>query len=210
MNPSEPPNAVETLLIVFGLLGVALGAFHWLSSPWFIAVKQTLAEWLVDAGVMWPLERSAPWWVLTNYPDQNDVLTLLDGAVLVGYILATALTLGGLVSALLALATRITGRWSWPRYHHLAQTLIPLAACGVFLGLSALTVTMLRSEGVSLAWVDAARLILLLASALWSVWLAWRVAGLSAGGLQRGLVTSCVAGAAMLVVGGWALLFWIW
>lgn len=210
VHPSEAPNAVETLLIVFGLLGVAVGAFHWLASPWFIAMKQALAEWLVDAGVMWPLEWSAPWWVLTNYPDQNDVLTLLDGAVLVGYIVATALLLGGAISALLALATWALGPWAWPRFHHLAQTLIPLAACGVFLGLSALTVTMLRSEGLSLTWVDAARLVLLAASALWSVWLAWRVAGLSAHGLRRGLAASCIAGVAVLIFGGWGLLFWIW
>jgi uncharacterized protein involved in high-affinity Fe2+ transport len=29
------------------------------------------------------VDATAPWWVLTNYPDRNDVLTLLDGALLV-------------------------------------------------------------------------------------------------------------------------------
>ena len=28
--------------------------------------------------IIWPLEQSAPWWILTNYPDQNDVMTLPD------------------------------------------------------------------------------------------------------------------------------------
>ena len=50
----------------------------------------------------------------------------------------------------LAASVRILGRWSMPRLHHLAQSLIPIAACGVFLGLSSLTVTMLRAEGLTL------------------------------------------------------------
>ena len=33
------------------------------------------------------------------------------------------------------------------RFHHFAQALIPVAGCGVFLGLSSLTVTMLKAEG---------------------------------------------------------------
>jgi hypothetical protein len=203
-------NPWETVLIVFGLMGVGLGAFHWTASPWFISAKQMLAAWLVDRGVMWPLETTAPWWILTNYPAQNDVMTLLDGAVLIGYIGATALVVGGAVTALLAGATRALGAWSWRRFHHLAQTLVPLAACGVFLGLSALSVTLLRAEGMTLSWVGAARALLLCGAALWSIWLAWRVAGLSASGLPRGLATTCVALATVVGLSGWVLLFWMW
>jgi polyferredoxin len=203
-------NPWETVLIVFGLMGIAVGAFHWSASPWYVTAKQFFAERLIDHGVMWPLELTAPWWVLTNYPAQNDVLTLLDGAVLVGYIVLTALVLGGAISVLLAASTRALGAWSWPRFHHLAQTLVPLAGCGVFLGLSALSVTLLRGEGLALPWVGAARALLLAGAALWSAWLAWRVAGLSAHGAARGLATLCVTLAAGLAVGGWGLLFWTW
>ncbi len=208
---SDQPKMVETLLIVFGLLGVAIGAFQWSASPWFVTVKQVLAGWLVDHGIFWPIEWTMPWWVLTNYPDQNDVMTLLDGLLLVAYILATALVLGGAVSALLALAVRGLGPWSWGRFHHLAQTLVPMAGCGVFLGLSALTVTMLRSwVGMELPWVGLARILLLAGASLWSVWLAWRVAGKTAHGLKRSLATGCAAFASGLVVGAWVLLFWVW
>jgi polyferredoxin len=203
-------NPWETVLIVFGLMGIAVGAFHWSASPWYVTAKQFFAEWLIDHGVMWPLQLTAPWWVLTNYPAQNDVLTLLDGAVLVGYIAVTAVVLGGLISVLLAASTRALGAWSWPRFHHLAQTLVPLAGCGVFLGLSALSVTLLRAEGLTLPWVGAARALLLAGAALWSAWLAWRVAGLSAQGAARGLATLWVTLAAGLAVGGWGLLFWTW
>ena len=122
-------------------MGIAVGAFHWSTSPWLIAIKQTAAEKLVEIGQTWPLEASAPWWLLTNYPERNDVLTLLDGAVLVAYILATALACGAAVTIMLALAARSLGPWTTARFHHLAQTLIPLAGAGVFLGLSGLTVS---------------------------------------------------------------------
>ena len=58
----ERPDAWQTLLILFGLLGIAMGAFHWSASPWYIAVKQAIAERLVDADIIWPLAHSAPWW----------------------------------------------------------------------------------------------------------------------------------------------------
>ncbi|MDB5560202.1 MAG: hypothetical protein JWQ36_3136 [Enterovirga sp.] len=206
----DTPNPWETVLILFGMMGVALGAFHWTTSPCFIDAKQGLAEWLVERGLTWPLEHSAPWFVLTNYPAQNDVMTLLDGFVLLSYISATAILFGGLFGLLLALATRIAGPFSAKRFHHLAQTLIPMAGCGVFLGLFSITVTMLRNEGVPVFWVSGLRAALLAGAATWCVWLAWRVVGLWTGGLRRVAATVQAAAAVALAVYGWALLFWIW
>lgn len=203
-------NPWETVLILFGLMGIAVGAFHWSSSPWYIEIKRALAVWLVDRGVLWPLETTLPWWILTDYPDRNDVLTLLDGALLLAYIAATALALGATLAGLLALATRLAGRWSARRFHHLAQTLVPLAGCGVFLGLSALTVTLLESEGLGLAWINDLRALLLAGATLWSVWLAWRVVGLWSKGWARGLAVACVGAAALVGDAGWWLLFWGW
>jgi hypothetical protein len=204
-------NAWETALILFGLMGVAVGAFHWSASPWFIDAKQIAADTLVEAGVVWPLEHAAPWWLLTNYPAQNDVLTLLDGAMLLGYIGATTLVCGAVLSAILAASVRLAGVWSWPRFHHLAQALIPMAGCGVFLGLSATTVTMLHAEG--LAWpngVAAIRALLLAGAVLWSGLLAWGIAGRWATGLRR---AASAAGATLAAAASgfcWVLLFWIW
>ena len=85
-----------------------------------------------------------------------------------------------------------------------------MAGCGVFLGLSALTVTFLRGDGILIPHVSESRAALLLGSSLWSVWLAWRVAGLYAHGLRRAGATLGIAAACALSVYGWALLFWIW
>jgi polyferredoxin len=209
-------NPWETALILFGLMGIATGAFHWTASPWFVAARQLLAHWLISHRLLWPLETSLPWWILTDYPDRNDVLSLLDGALLLGYIALTALVLGTALSALLALGTRIAAPWSWARFHHLAQALVPLDGCGVFLGLSALTVTLLRDEGLRLAWVGSLRACLLAGASLWSLWLGWRVIGgwTPDDGHRRALrhltATGVFAGAVALAAGSWAILFWVW
>ena len=206
----DEPSTEQTVLILFGMMALAVGAFQWSSSPWYIEAKQWLATRLIERGTLWPLETSAPWFVLTNYPDHSDVLSLLDGSLLLAYIAAATLVLGGALCGIVALATLALGPWSGRRFHHLTQTLIPIAGCGVFLGLSALTVTFLRGDGIVIPHVAGIRAGLLAGASLWSVWLAWRVAGLSAGGLRRMLAAACIACAAVLSVANWALLFWIW
>ncbi len=205
------PKPWESALIVFGMMGVAAGAFQWSQSPWLITTKQAIAEWLVGRDILWPLEASAPWWLLTNYPARNDVLTPLDGALLLGYIGATAVVLGGLICGFLALATRVLGRWSWARFHHLVQSLIPLAGCGVFLGLSALTFMLLRAEGLRLAWVGPARLVLLLGASVWALWLANAIARRYASSpLRRMLAIFCIGCAVGVGNMSSILLFWGW
>ncbi|MDE2614628.1 MAG: 4Fe-4S binding protein [Burkholderiales bacterium] len=201
----------QTWLIVFGLLGVAIGAFHWSASPWFVAIKQWLATWLVDHDVLWPLATNAPWWLLTNYPDQNDVLSWLDGALLVAYIGATALVWGGVTLALLAASVRLAGAWRTQRLHHLAQSLIPVAGIGVFLGLSAITLTLLRGEGVLLPWINALRLGLLLAAALWSLRLAWGILRHWGLGARHAALCALPMVLALAWIGSaWGWLFWWW
>lgn len=205
----DTPKPAETVLIVFGLLGLAAGAFHWSSSTLYVDVKQAMAEWLVDHGLVWLLEPLAPWWVLTNYPEQNDVLSLLDGIVLIGYIIASTLVIGGIVAGCLAASAVILGRPWAPRLHHLAQGLIPIAGCGVFLGLSSLTVTMLKAEGLALDFVGLLRAFVLAGASIWSLWLGWRIAGLYAKASARRLVSMLPFGLAVAVgAASWASLFW--
>ncbi len=200
----------ETALILYGLMGVAVGAFHWSGSPVLVRVKQTLAGWLIRQDMLWPLERSAPWWLVTNYPARNDVLNLLDAALLVGYIVAVAALMGTGLSILLAVATRSVGPWSWRRFHHLAQAFIPLAGCGVFLGLSALTVSTLRAEGVAMQWVQEARAVLLSGAWLWSAWLARGILRREpAPALRVALATAAAGAAGAAAASSWVFLFWM-
>ena len=201
----------ETVLVTFGLMGLALGAFQWSASPWFVAAKQWAAARLVEAGVMWPLDATAPWWLLTHYPDRNDVLTLLDGALLIAYVAIVAL-LGGLTAmSMLSLATRCLGRWNASRLHHLAQALIPLAGAGVFLGLSSLTVSQLRSDGIVVPFVGEMRAAMLVMATSWSAVLCWRITALYTPHRARRILALCAFCAAMMPANaGWFLLFSAW
>ena len=122
-------------------------------------------------------------------------------------ILATDTLLG-----ILALACMPLGRIGiLRRLHHLAQALIPLAGAGVFLGLSATTLSLLRAEHVPLDWASTARVAILCVFNAWSAWLAWRVTGRYSQRLwQRGLAMLGFAAALAVVDGAWWLMFWGW
>ncbi|KAF1039804.1 MAG: hypothetical protein GAK35_03618 [Herbaspirillum frisingense] len=204
-------NLWESALVLYGLLGIAIGAFHWTASPWFIAIKQDIATWLIDRDIMWPFGTQAPWWLLTNYPQQSDVFTWLDGAMVVGYIMATALVLGTGVSLMFALSTRLLGKWDWSRFNHLVQALIPLAGCGVFVGLSATTISLLRAEHWPVYWANDVRATLLSVMTLWSLLLAWKVvARHTASWPLRVIATLPLIGGLALVNYAWLLMFWRW
>lgn len=205
------PKPWESVLIIFGLMGIAVGAFHWSVSPWYIGLKQALAGWLIDHNALWPLNLQPPWWILTDYPSVNDQMTFLDGCVLLAYILATAALMGSAVSLCLWVAAQSLGPSPGPRFHHLAQSLIPIAGCGVFLGLSGITVTMLRAEGFELGFVGPLRAALLGGAAVWSVVLAWKIAGLSTGRILRRVAATLFAALAVLIgLVGWGVYFWAW
>ena len=85
----------------------------------------------------------------------------------------------------------------------------PLGAAGLFLGLSATTVKLLRYEGLAMLWVQPARAALLLAAIGWCLWLSWRVcAALSAP--RRTALWLIMTLACSLIGYGWWLQFWGW
>lgn len=201
----------ETVLILFGLLGLSLGAFQWSASPWFLALRQDLVLRLVDAGWTWPLETSLPWWLITDYPERNDVLSLVDGVAMLGYMGAQALFTGLAMTAFLAAATRATGTFDRRRFHHLAQAFIPLAAAGLVTGLSSLTVTQLRMDGIVLPGVLPIRLAILAAGLAFSLRLAGGILERYTKDRRRratGLVFMLLA--TLPPVGGWYMLFVAW
>ncbi|MBZ0069043.1 MAG: 4Fe-4S binding protein, partial [Thiobacillus sp.] len=200
---AEPQDRWPARLLAFGMLGVALGAFQWSASPWFIAAKQVAAEWLIERELGWALDTPGLWWLFTHYPELNDAFTWLDGGLLLAYIGATALVVGGWIWFCLRAAAALAGT-HWTR---LAMTLIPFAGASVFVGLSLLTTGQLFGEGIVLAWAAPVRLTLLALAGLWSVSLAWR---LTADGGRRWAAAAGVALAAALPLWAWYQQFFVW
>ncbi|MNI78747.1 hypothetical protein D3C73_1351480 [compost metagenome] len=93
----------------------------------------------------------------------------------------------------------------------LSLTLTPLGAAGLFLGLSATTVKLLRYEGLLLEWVQPARAWLLLGAIGWSLLLGWKRMALQGIPLpRRSAAGACLLLANALVGYGWWLQFWGW
>ena len=163
----------DVLLLALGMLGVATGAFQWSASPWFVQLKQGIAEWLIERDSFWLLNDNAPWWLLTHYPDTNDVFSYLDGISILLYIGATTAVIGGSILAGLWLAGRIIQSKTIIPWH-LGYSLIPLAGSSVFMGLTALTISMLKAEHITLDWVEPVRISLMLMGYSWMAYLLWQ------------------------------------
>ncbi len=213
----------QTSLLVFGMMGLAVGAFLWSVSPWYITIKQYIAIWLVNHNVYWPLSSNAPWFVLTNYPQVNDSFSWLDGVVILTFIGITAAITGGALFISLWLTDKVLPYTANPGVrdgngtlirsrlsglHKLAQGLIPVAGMGVFLGLSATTIKLLKHEGIAVGWANAVRFTLLAMAVLWSLRLIWQLAGLRTSKLRLKLFATCTVACGMLpFCWAWVLLF---
>jgi polyferredoxin len=198
----------ETRLLLYGVIGLAVGAFQWTISPWFIALKQTMAEWLVRHELLWPLQPSAPWWLLTHYPQANDLFSWLDGLAICLYLGGSALLLGGTIQLLISAACRVAMQPA-AFARHLLLCLVPIGAAGLFLGLSSTTIKLLRYEGLVLAWVPVARGLLLVGAIAWSLWLGWRVCQQLAPRQRAFPLLALLLGNALLGYCWW-LQFWGW
>jgi hypothetical protein len=102
------------------------------------------------------------------------VFTWLDGLLVVAWIVGTALVVGGWTSVWLFVAGRFLPGRASANAIALAYTLTPLAAIGLFVGLTALTTTLAHAQGLRLHWLPAARAALLALGAAWTLRLAHR------------------------------------
>ncbi|WP_018608703.1 4Fe-4S binding protein [Uliginosibacterium gangwonense] len=200
----------EVLTLCLGLLGVATGAFHWSMSPWFVMAKQWAAQWLIEREWWWALSNDIPWFVLTHFPENNDVFSWLDGFMILAYIGATTVVVGGGTLATSAVAAWLSdgrpGRWKVQ-----AITLLPLGGVSVIVGLSMTTVTLLRGEGFQLSWISVSRVVLLGGAGLWAASLALRqIRRGSAASWRRWLAAPFALAAPALVCSAWYIAFRVW
>jgi hypothetical protein len=206
---TEETTPWQSRLLVWGMLGVATGAFQWSASPWLVAVKQRLATWLVDHDIVFPLANPGHWWFLTHYPEANDVFSWLDGAMVIGYIVLTAIVLGSWVSAWLVAGEKALGVQR--ARHALAMTLAPFAGLMIFVGLFGVTAIQLTAEGFGLWWLPAMRTLILVAAIAWSgaLSVAWTMRQ-SAPLARRLAVIAATLTALVLPACAWVVQFYVW
>lgn len=201
---------VEVITLLFGVLGIAIGAFQWSGSPWFVQLKLSAAQFMVEHHQSWLLRDNAPWWLLTHYPAANDVFTWLDGGLIVFYIFSTALLIGGWMSAVFWLAARSLlgdSRQFW----RLAYSVTPLGGISIFLGLSILTLSQLSMDRIAVPQVPSLRAALLAAAVIWSLWLTHQLCRNWTLGFARQFGIHCAVLVAMMpVLALWVLQFFFW
>ncbi|MNV77185.1 hypothetical protein D3C71_1705830 [compost metagenome] len=122
-----------------------------------------------------------------------------------------SLRIAGRLAPAAAVANAPAWRWIRPGVHKLAQALIPSAGIGVFLGLSATTVNLLKHEGVQAAWAGPVRFTLLTLAVLWTLRLFARLLKPRAASGVRKLAAWIVlaAGLAPFCL-AWVFFFAIW
>jgi polyferredoxin len=212
LKPSAA-SAWDARLLVFGIIGAAVGAFQWSSSPWFVTLKTSAAEWLMDRDSFILLQDNAPWWLLTHYPEANDVFTWLDGLGILAYIGAMGLVLGGWITLCLYAAGALLPGNMKQNARWLSYALIPLGGLGVFLGLSALTVTLLKAEGILMPWLPQARGVLLVLGALWSMGIGARMVRNLATRPTASVQVSVLLSLSLAIAGAlipWVFMFYVW
>ncbi|MBL8686842.1 MAG: 4Fe-4S binding protein [Alphaproteobacteria bacterium] len=208
-HAKQKTNLWDTVLILFGLMGLASMAFHWASSAWYVSLKQLFANFVFDTQQLWIVTADIPWWILTNYPQHHDVMTLLDGVVMLCYLGVGTLLIGGTLFGGLLVTNKIIGSWSWGRLHHLALTLIPLAGAGVFLGLFSLTTQLLKSEGINIPYLQAFRLIIIGLGLIGSIYLGGKVINSLTPNFKQKLLSIMAFTITVFVAGGvWINSLW--
>jgi hypothetical protein len=172
----EKNSIYESLLIVFGLCGLALAAFQWSNSFWFSHFQEVVDSWFLAHQITGVFNTNAPWWIFTNYPERGDVFSWAYGGEVVFYILSIGLGIGSLLTTLIMAATKITGSFTLTRFNHLTQSLIPLGGMTVFIGLFANTVNLLQKyANLGFIWINDLKLTLLALAAIGSFFLAYKI-----------------------------------
>ncbi|NHZ73203.1 MAG: 4Fe-4S binding protein, partial [Nitrospirae bacterium] len=116
----------------------------------------------------------------------------------------------GLILAALWLAGRIL-KEDTPLPWRLGYALTPLAGLSIFLGLSSLTLSMLKAEHIELVDIPELRAGLLILAYVWSASLLWRLLIQHKVARWRQLAAfTVITGSASLVGLSWVMMFYIW
>jgi len=202
----------DSLLIIFGLCGIALGAFQWPNSFWFAHFRDVIDSWFLAHQITWPFNTNAPWWLFTHYPERGDVFSWIFGFEVIAYIVSIGFFIGIISTSLISFASKTTGQLTLARFNHLSQSLIPLGGCSVFIGLFGNTITLLQKyANLGFIWVNDLKYSLLFLATLWSVFLAYGIIKRYTVSYTRRIVSLLIMVINFAVINySWILVLHIW
>jgi polyferredoxin len=202
----------DSLLIIFGLCGLALAAFQWPNSFWFAHFRDVLDSWLLAHQITWAFNTNVPWWVFTHYPERGDVFSWVYGFEVLIYILSVGFVMGTILTILTIFSVKMTGPLTLARFNHFSQSLIPLGGMSIFIGLFANTITLLQKyANLGFVWITEFKLILLALATVWSFVLAYKIIkNYTASYTRRALSLSIMTINFCLLNYSWILLLYVW
>lgn len=178
-NISKSDPSVYEVAFLFGATGLALGAFHWQASPFFIVFRQWIGGVFLDAGLGDFISRSGPWWVMVNFPKAGEVFNWLD------LFSITAFMLMGLLISLIVLsivtaasAAMAYGReTSASRIVEMGYVYAPVALISILLGLGQTLFQTLNALALGATMVKSIQAVLFAGGGIWSLYLAYKLTG---------------------------------
>ncbi len=174
------PNAAEVWFL-FLATGLALGGFLWLTLPQYQILRRTVGDWAINHGWYW-IGMPGPWWLMSIHHAGREVYTWLDFFTISAFMLACA----GLLTAILALLTALSGRLAGrlgadldhrKRFVEHAYAYMPVAMVSLVIGLGDKLFTMLTVLGLPHGAPAVAKATLFALGVAWSVVLGHRLLG---------------------------------
>lgn len=165
------------VLFLFAATGLALGAFHWQVSPYYISYRQWVGSLLLEHGLAWLIGSSGPWWVMVNYPASGEVFNWLDFICITTFMLG-AMAGTTLVLSLLTLTSSLLhgkGADVLSGAVRLGYSYAPVALVSLVLGLGIMLFQSLKGLGLSDGAVTSLEAAFFACGALWSMYLAVRI-----------------------------------
>jgi hypothetical protein len=202
-------NPWEVWFLFLGT-GIALGGFLWSGLTLWQDARQLLGEIAIDNGWLWMVE-PGPSWLMSVYPERNEVLLWLDFSLIVAFIVAVmalyALVLSATTSAAAWLAGRMGGDGGFStRFTELGYQIAPVAMVSLVIGLGYALFEPLRHTPLGTQGIAAAKVALFSLGLGWSLWLGWRILARQGVPAGRALLPLLPGFLGSLVVGlGWWL-----
>lgn len=167
------PNLAEVVFL-FLATGIALGGFMWLTLPSYQEIRQWAGLLCLEHGLDGLLTPGASW-LVSVHPERREVFLWLDALLISSYMLSWMIGIALLMAVITYTITRITQRAAKQRFRErfieLGYHLTPVAMVSLLIGLGGKLFHMTGNVLLGDALICAIKVVLVLASAAWGVWL---------------------------------------